>query len=159
MTVVLDEMDRQILALLEQDGRAPASQIAEAVGLSRPAVTERIAKLEQSGILEGITAIVEPSARGLTVTAFVSARYNGTMDRRTSGAFKRFLERPEVEEAHSVAGEDCYLLKVRVDSIPSLNAIVNDLSGEPFSMTTRTTIVLDTFCEKLGGVVRWVSEP
>lgn len=159
MTIELDDLDDQILAVLEKDGRTPASQIADQIGLSRPAVAERISKLEAGGVIEGITAIVSPVALGRSVTAFISAHYSGAMDRSLSKAFRKFMARPEVEEAHAVAGEDCFLLKVRADSISSLNVIVNELSAEPFSMTTRTTIVLDSFCEKHGGVVRWGSEP
>jgi Lrp/AsnC family leucine-responsive transcriptional regulator len=58
----------------------------------------------------------------------------------------------EVREVHTVAGEDCYLIKVRTDSIQSLNAIVSRLSAAPLSLATRTTIVMETHCEKVGGI-------
>lgn len=151
MAVDLDELDREIIALLVADGRTPAAQIADRVALSRPAVAERLAKLERLGVVRGITAVVDPAALGRAVTAFVSARTGGF----TAAASRRFdamLRREEVLEAHTVAGEDCYLLKVRTDSIAALNALIQELSNPPLSLVTRTTIVMETHCEKVGGV-------
>jgi DNA-binding Lrp family transcriptional regulator len=109
-------------------------------------------KLERSGVIRGTTAVVDPEALGFNVVAFVSARYVGTMDQEARAAARAFMERDEIIEAHSVAGDDCYLFKVRTDSIPSLNRIVSDLGSPPLSMTTRTTIVMATHCEKVGGI-------
>jgi Lrp/AsnC family leucine-responsive transcriptional regulator len=58
----------------------------------------------------------------------------------------------EVLEVHTVAGDDCFLIKVRTDSIPTLNVIVNELTSPPLSLSTRTTIVMETHCEKVGGI-------
>lgn len=152
--IELDSIDLAILDILSQEARTPVAQIAERVGLSRPAVADRIEKLEKSGVIEGATLVLNPMALGRTVTAFVSAVYRGSMDAEAQDAFGRILERDEVMEAHSVAGEDCYLMKVRTDSIPSLNLLVNELSADPLAMTTRTTIVLETFHERVGGIRR-----
>lgn len=151
----LDKVDREILRLLLQDGRVPAAQIAEQVGLSRPAVAERIDKLEREGVIRGTTAVIDPSAVGRGVTAFVFARKNGILDARGWRAFRSVIAGEEILEAHSVAGDDCYLLKVRTGSISSLNEIVSRLTAAPLSLTTRTTIVMETHCEKLGGIVMW----
>lgn len=148
----LDDLDRSILTLLLRDGRLPASQIAEQIGLSRPAVAERIEKLERSGVIRGTTVVVDPAAFGGSVTAFISARRSGRLDPKAERAFDSLGERDNVLEIHSVAGDDCYLMKVRTDSIASLNAIVSELNGAPLSMATRTTIVMATHCEKVGGV-------
>lgn len=148
----LDEMDRQILALLESDGRAPVAQIAERVGLSRPAVSERIDRLQRSGTLRGTTAVIAPRAMGKTLTAFVTGRVRDALGEPFQSAFREVLEDEEVVEVHTIAGEDCYLIKVRTDSMPSLNNFVNRLQAPPLSMTTRTTIVMETHCEKIGGV-------
>ncbi len=150
----LDDLDRKILAVLAADARTPVVQIAEKVGLSRPAVRDRMEKLEKSGVIEGTTVVVNPEAMGRGVTAFISAIFNGSMNRKATEAFHALMEREEVVEIHAVAGQDCYLLKVRTDSISSLNSLVNVLSADPLAMTTRTTIVLETFCEKVGGLVR-----
>jgi len=74
MAVALDEQDLRIVGLLLKDGRAPAAQIAEQIGLSRPAVADRIAKLEQMGVIRGTTVVVDPTALGREITAFIAAR-------------------------------------------------------------------------------------
>jgi Lrp/AsnC family transcriptional regulator, leucine-responsive regulatory protein len=140
MAVDMDALDHRILALLLRDGRTPASQIADQVGLSRPAVADRIEKLERQGVIRGTTVVVEPSALGRGVTAFIAAR-GATL------------------EVHTVAGDDCYLLKVRTDSIGSLNALVAKLTTPPLSLATRTTIVMQTHCEKVGGIILGEGKP
>lgn len=153
MAVELDELDRTILELLSRDGRTPAAQIAEQVGLSRPAVAERIDKLERAGVLRGTTAVIDPLALGRSVTAFVFAREPARVDSSHARALEELLGTEEVLEMHSVAGDDCYLMKIRTDSIASLNKLVNRLGAPPLRMTTRTTIVMQTHVEKVGGIV------
>lgn len=151
MAVELDDQDRQIVALLLRDGRTPASQIGDAVGLSRPAVADRIAKLEQLGVIRGTTVVVEPAAVGRGVTAFVSAR-GPRLSSKGWAAFRDLMQSDEVLEVHTVAGDDCFLIKVRTESIPSLNTLVARLAEVPISFSTRTTIVMQTHVEKVGGI-------
>lgn len=153
MAVALDDLDTRILGELLRDGRSPVSQLAEAVGLSRPAVAERIDKLQRLGVLRGTTAVVDPSTVGRSITAFVSARGSSQLTPKAKKAFEQLLRSDEVLEAHTVAGDDCYLLKVRTGSIASLNALVSKLSAPPLSLATKTTIVMRTHCEKVGGVI------
>jgi Lrp/AsnC family leucine-responsive transcriptional regulator len=151
VTVELDELDRRIVDLLLKDGRTPAAQIAEQIGLSRPAVADRLDKLERQGVIRGTTAVVDPVALGRAVTAFVSAR--GTT--LSPGAWKKFRELmsgEQVLEVHTVAGDDCYLIKVRAESIGALNTLIQQLTTPPLSLATRTTIVMETHCEKVGGI-------
>jgi len=152
MAVALDDLDQKILDLLLRDGRAPASQLADQVGLSRQAVAERIEKLERAGVVRGTTVVVDPNSVGRAVTAFVAAR-GPNLDARATKRFRELMDRDDVLEVHTVAGEDCYLIKVRTDSIPSLNSILNELSSAPLALSTRTTIVMETHCEKVGGIV------
>jgi DNA-binding Lrp family transcriptional regulator len=152
VTYELDELDLAIVQHLLRDGRAPASQIAEQVGLSRPAVADRIEKLERQGAIRGTTVVVDPIALGRRVTAFVAAR-GPKMSPKAWAAFRELMQREEILEVHSVAGDDCFLIKMRTDSIGSLNALVHELADAPISLATRTTIVLETHCEKVGGVV------
>lgn len=151
MAVALDDLDQKILDLLLRDGRAPASQLADQVGLSRQAVAERIEKLERAGVVRGTTVVVDPNSIGRAVTAFVAAR-GPKLDAKATKHFRELMDRDDVLEVHTVAGEDCYLIKVRTDSIPSLNSILNELSSAPLSLSTRTTIVMETHCEKVGGI-------
>src|SRR5262245_24843143 len=145
MAVDLDDFDLRILTLLLGDGRAPASQLAEQVGLSRPAIADRIEKLERLGVIRGTTVVVDARMLGRQITAFVAAR-GGTWrgDSKAKSAFKTLMKSDEVVEAHTVAGDDCYLIKVRTDSIASLNALVSKLGAPPLSLDTRTTIVMQT---------------
>jgi Lrp/AsnC family leucine-responsive transcriptional regulator len=152
MAADLDAIDLKILTLLLRDGRAPAQQLADAVGLSRPAVADRIARLERDGVIRGTTVVVEPSAVGRTVTAFIAARGQSQLDPKRKKAFDAILASDEVVEAHTVAGDDCYFIKVRTDSIQHLNEVITKLTAPPLSLGTRTTIVMQTHCEKIGGI-------
>jgi len=151
MAVDLDELDLHIVDVLLRDGRLPASQLADMVGLSRAAVTERIAKLERGGVIRGNTIVVDPAAVGRTITAFVAAR-GPTLSPKAKKAFDALMKSDEVVEAHTVAGDDCFLIKVRTSSIGSLNTLVSRLTAPPLSLSTRTTIVMKTHFEKIGGV-------
>ena len=151
MAVELDDLDLRILDLLLKDGRTPAAQIAEQIGLSRPAVADRLDKLERQGVIRGTTAVVDPCAIGKSVTAFVAAR-GSTLSNAAWKRFRELMQSSEVLEVHTVAGDDCYLMKVRAGSISGLNALVQQLSAAPLSLSTRTTIVMETHCEKVGGI-------
>jgi len=151
MAVDLDEFDLHIVDVLLRDGRLPASQLADMVGLSRAAVTERVAKLERGGVIRGNTIVVDPAAVGRTITAFVAAR-GPTLSPKAKKAFDALMKIDEVVEAHTVAGDDCFLIKVRTSSIASLNTLVSKLTAPPLSLSTRTTIVMKTHFEKIGGV-------
>lgn len=149
MAVELDELDLRIVALLLKDGRTPAAQIAEQIGLSRPAVGDRLDKLERQGVMRGTTAVIDPVAIGRVVTAFIAAR-GASMSSGTWKKFRELMQRDEVLEVHTVAGDDCYLIKVRAESIGALNLLVQQLTA--LSLSTRTTIVMETHCEKVGGI-------
>lgn len=151
MAVELDDVDFGILAVLLKDGRTPAAQIGELVGLSRPAVADRLARLERQGVIRGTTAVVDPQAFGRVITAFVAAR-GATLSRAGWEKFRELMQRDEIREVHTVAGDDCYLMKVRSESIAALNTLVQELASAPISFATRTTIVMETHCEKVGGI-------
>lgn len=150
MAVELDELDLRIVALLLKDARTPAAQIAEQIGLSRPAVADRLDKLERQGVIRGTTAVIDPAAVGRAITAFVAAR-GASLSSSAWKKFRELMQRDEVLEVHTVAGDDCYLIKVRAESIGALNTLVHQLSSQ-LGLTTRTTIVMETHCEKVGGI-------
>ncbi|RMF57329.1 MAG: Lrp/AsnC family transcriptional regulator [Calditrichaeota bacterium] len=149
----MNDLDAKILQRLAEDARTPHAQIAEDVRLSRPAVAERIKKLEHAGVIQGYTAVVNPEAVGKSVTAFISAKLPGVVDREVRAALQALLQNEDILEVHAVAGDDCFLLKVRTADMHSLNEIVNSLKEPPLSFATRTTIVLETYFEKIGGAV------
>jgi DNA-binding Lrp family transcriptional regulator len=151
VAVELDELDLHIVGLLLKDARTPAAQIAEQIGLSRPAVADRLDKLERQGVIRGTTAVVDPAALGRSITAFIAAR-GATLSGPAWKKFRELMRRDDVLEVHTVAGDDCFLVKVRAESITALNTLVQQLTAAPISFATRTTIVMETHCEKVGGI-------
>lgn len=151
----LDRSDRAILALLQADARMSNAEIARRVNLAPSAVYERIRKLENRGIILGYEARIDPKALGLNMTAFVFVRTDdrwGELD-----AAKSLAKAPEVQEIHAIAGEDCYLVKVRARDPEELRAILGErFSAIPSVKNTRTTIVLGT--EKETNRLRLTSE-
>src|SRR5687767_7272184 len=114
MTAALDPIDRQILQLLRQDGRMAHSAIAKEVGLSGPAVHERVRKLEQRGVIGSYTAVLEPEILGRQSMAFVMVTLSeGNEFAHDEPIVARICEEPDVLEFHRIAGEDCYLIKIR----------------------------------------------
>ena len=144
----MDEMDFQILALLQADARIGNAEISRRVGLAASAVHERIRKLEQRGVLRGYHARLDPEALGRGLLAFVSVQVDDRLEEGVTGARLALL--PQVQEVHHIAGEDCYLMKVRCASTADLGRFLQDaLSAFPAIRRTRTTIVLGTVKEGL----------
>ncbi len=142
----LDDTDLQILDLLQANARETQVEIARAVGLAPSAVMERVRKLEARGVLKGYSATVDPKALGLGLLAFVAVRSDeaGSENRIASA----LAELPEVLEAHHVAGDDCYLIKVRARDAEHLGVLLRTrISRVPGVRSTRTTIVLETIKE------------
>lgn len=143
MTIRLDNLDRQILDLLQENGRAPQQEIARAIGLSQPAVAERIRKLEDRGVITGYAARVDAEKLGKDITAFVGVGIEHP--RFFDGFVGRVLEMPDVLECHRVAGQDSYLLKIRTQNTRSLDKLlVEGVRTIPGVTRTLTTIVLSS---------------
>jgi Lrp/AsnC family transcriptional regulator, leucine-responsive regulatory protein len=137
----MDDRDRRILALLQEDGRATLGEIAEQVGLAPSSVHERVRKLEQGRVIKGYRAEVDPEALGLFVTALVSVM---PLDpRQPDDLPDRVMEFAEVEDCHSVAGDENYILKVRTRTTSDLEELLRRLR-EKAAVQTRTTVVLST---------------
>src|SRR5262245_37652329 len=146
----LDEVSVKILRALNSDGRASYQGIADTVGLSRPAVMERVKRLEEQGLIQGYTARFDRARIGRPVTAFVTVRYPSSSHVGTEPWIRKLVDHPDVLECHHIAGEDCYLLKVAVPTVARLQDVLRALRPEGESATTRTTIVLSTVFEKAG---------
>jgi Lrp/AsnC family leucine-responsive transcriptional regulator len=146
---MLDAIDTTILRLLQANARTSNADIARRLGMAPSAILDRIRKLERSGVIQGYVARVDPGAVGLGLTAFILVR---TDERVGSGAVGQALARiPEVLEVHHVAGEDCYLLKVRVKDTAALGGLLRDRFGRLKGVrNTRSTIVLATVKEGSG---------
>ena len=148
----LDGVDRRILAILCANGRASYQHIADQVGLSRPAVMERVKRLEDAGYITGYAARLDRARMGAPVTAFVAVRHAGSHAASDEPRMRELAQHPSVLECHQVAGEDCYILKVATPSLERLQDLLRDVRGatEPGPLSTRTTIVLGTLFEKPG---------
>lgn len=127
-----DATDWLILDVLQRDGRASFAELARAVSMSASAVTERVRRLEEAGVITGYTAVVDRERLGLPILAYVRLRYpNGNYR-----PFHDLLDRsPEILEAHHVTGDDCFVLKVTARSMPHLEEITGRI-GTLGSVTT-----------------------
>jgi len=143
---MFDEIDRRILTVLQANARTSNAELARQLGMAPSAVHERIRKLEERGVIVGYESRIAPKAVGLGLTAFVFVR-----SEERSGAVEtgRLLaEMPEAQEVHHVAGEDCYLVKVRARDTDDLARLLRERFGViPGLRSTRTTIVLGTLKE------------
>ena len=141
-----DVIDRQILATLREQGRASHAALAKEVGLSSPAVGERIRKLEGAGVITGYQATFSPDALGLGICAFVSI----APQPRNPGAnlVENLRAMPEIEELHAVAGPYGYVAKVRVGTSEALDAFLDRLWVLEGVERTETTMVLRTSVER-----------
>ncbi|HEV8383946.1 MAG TPA: Lrp/AsnC family transcriptional regulator [Candidatus Acidoferrales bacterium] len=140
---IIDETDLRILGILQGSARTSNAEIARQVDMAPSAVLERIRKLEESGVILGYETRVNPEAFGLSLLAFVFVRTNDSAhSRRTE---KVLAEIPEVQEIHHIAGEDCFLVKVRTSTPQALGRLLREKIGSMQSVVaTRTTIVLET---------------
>jgi Lrp/AsnC family leucine-responsive transcriptional regulator len=145
---MIDTRDARILELLQDDARRSNAEIARDLGIAPSAVLERIRKLERSGILLGYSARLSPEQLGAELLAFVFVQADEELG--DESAAQRLAELPEVQEVHHVAGEDCYLVKVRCASPTALGRLLRDRFGAiPGVKRTRSTIVLGTKKETL----------
>ncbi|MBB0244048.1 AsnC family transcriptional regulator [Streptomyces alkaliphilus] len=122
----LDEVDTRILDVLQRDGRVGYAELARMVSMSASAVTERVRRLEESGVIRGYAAVVDPERLGLGILAFVRLRYPTGNHK----PFRDLLETtPEILEAHHVTGEDCFVLKVLARSMRHLETTTGRIAG------------------------------
>ena len=137
----MDETNRKIVALLAGDGRLSFTELAKHTGLSVSAVQQRVRRLEEGGVIRGYSALINPSAAGLPLTAFVSIKPFDPA--APDDAPDRLAHLGAIEACHSVAGEENYILKVRVASPSALEDLLQEIRAAA-GVSTRTTIVLST---------------
>jgi len=122
----LDATDWRLLAMLQRDGRASFADLAREVAMSSSAVTERVRRLEEGGVIAGYQAVVDPERVGYGILAFVRLRY-------PTGNYRPFHalldSTPEIVEAHHVTGEDCFVLKVMARSMRHLEEVSGRIAG------------------------------
>jgi Lrp/AsnC family transcriptional regulator, leucine-responsive regulatory protein len=134
----LDAVNRRVLAELQRNPRLPMTELGRRVGMSSPAVTERVRRLEEAGVIRGYRLDLDPAALGLPLTAYVRVRPN-------PGQLPKIAELaraiPEVAECHRITGEDCFILKVHLPAMDQLDRVLDRflLHG-----TTTTSLVQST---------------
>jgi Lrp/AsnC family leucine-responsive transcriptional regulator len=139
--VVVEEIDRLIVTLLTRDGRMSFTELAKQTGLSVSAAHQRVRRLERRGVITGYAATVSAGDVGLPLTAFVSIKPFDPA--APDDAPQRLEHLTAIEACHSVAGEESYILKVRVASPVALEDLLQEIRAAA-SVSTRTTLVLST---------------
>ncbi|KRV50899.1 AsnC family transcriptional regulator [Wenjunlia vitaminophila] len=147
----MDAVDRQLIQALRENGRASYAELGRLVGLSGPSVTDRINRLEQAGVITGYRATVAPAALGLGVTALVGVQLTTAADHEEVA--RRLRDLAEIEDCWFIAGDDSFMLKVRVGDVDGLERTIHRLSGTKGVSRTRTTVVLSTKWESRVGEV------
>ncbi|MER5456792.1 Lrp/AsnC family transcriptional regulator [Micromonospora sp. NPDC002389] len=138
----MDAIDRSLVDLLRSNARLSYAELARQVGLSAPAVHERVGKLESGGVIRAYRADVEPEAVGLGVTALIGIVEDSGAD--TDDVLEAFRAIPEIESCYFMAGVESFLLKARVSTIVELERLIVRLNRTPGVASTRTGIALST---------------
>jgi Lrp/AsnC family leucine-responsive transcriptional regulator len=148
MEIVLDNTDLQILERMQANARVSNADLARELNMAPSAVLERVKKLEQKKVINGYTTQINPAAIQQKLLAFIFIRSSEgfTCSSNTAQALAAI---PEVQEVHHIAGEDCFLIKVRTaDSASLMNLMRNSMQKIPNIASTKTTIVLETVKEQ-----------
>ena len=137
----MEETDRKILSLLSRDGRMSFTDLARQTGLSVSATHQRVRRLERRGVIRGYAAVIDPADAGLSLTAFISIKPFDPA--APDDAPARLAHLGAIEACHSVAGEESYILKVRVGTPADLESLLQEIRAAA-NVSTRTTVVLST---------------
>jgi len=146
--VDLDEFDRKILAVLQQDGRITITDLAERVGLSKTPCQQRLKRLIESGVILGFRAIVDPAKLGMDHVAFAEVKLSDTREKALEEFNTAVRRIPEVEECHMIASSFDYLLKVRTADIRRYRIVLGEkISSLPHVASTSTFVAMETVQE------------
>ncbi len=144
----IDGIDREILKLIQTSARLPNAEVARNLGMAPSAIHQRLRRLEEHGVIQGYSARVDPQALDRGLLAFVQLKTEESL-----GSFRiaeAVAQLPGVLEVHDIAGDDCYLLKVRAQDTGDLHRFLREELGSLQGVhSTRTTIVLKTISERM----------
>ena len=138
----MDDIDRRLLDALRENGRETYAELARKVGLSAPAVHDRVGKLEAAGVISGYHAAVQPTALGLGVTALIGIIQSDSAEHDDIAA--ALDDVPEVESCWFLAGEESFMIMVRVADVAALEYTIGRVNRIKGVARTRTTVVLST---------------
>ena len=140
--IKLDEIDLKILSTLQENGRTKRNKLAEEVKLSIPSVSERLRKLETSGVIRGYHTVLEARSVGLEVTAFIFLTTDSS--KFYAKIIERATEHEEILECHAITGDGSHILKVRTESTETLESLLSKIQAWPGVLNTRTDVVLSS---------------
>lgn len=143
---MIDRIDREILKILQDNSRTTNSEIAERIGMAPSATLERVRKLERKGIIKGYEIRLDPVKLDCALVAFVFVKTSEMAGDAMAGP--ELVKIPEIQEVYNVAGEDCYLCKIRARNPVHLGNLIREKIGKiPSVQSTRTTIVMEAYKE------------
>ena len=140
--VKLDEIDLKILSTLQDNGRTKRNKLAEEVKLSIPSVSERLRKLEESGVILGYHSVLDARSVGLEVTAFIFLTTESS--KFYAKIIERATEHDEILECHAITGDGSHILKIRTESTETLESLLSKIQAWPGVVNTRTDVVLSS---------------
>jgi Lrp/AsnC family transcriptional regulator, leucine-responsive regulatory protein len=143
---MIDAIDRKILGLLQGDARLSNADMAEAVGLTVSSVHERVKKMERKGIIKGYVAVVDAEKLGKPLLAYLRLTVS-SHDAAKDGIHSLCTIEPDILECHNVAGEDCFILKVRAEGPKQLERLLSAIRKSADSGRSVTNIVLSSYKE------------
>ena len=141
--ITLDQVDRNILINLQNDGRSSASHIASEIGMSIPAVTDRIKKLQESGIIMGFTAVLNHRKVGLDVSAFITVISESSS--HYSDVVRETNKSPEIIQCFTTTGNGSHVLYALVENTHALEKLLRKIQSWPGVMRTETQIILSSY--------------
>ena len=149
--VDLDDFDRKIIAALVEDGRMTVTDLAVAVGLSKTPCQMRLRRLQESGVIRGFRAMVDPAKLGMDHVAFAEVKLSDTRESALTEFNDAVRRIPEVEECHMIASSFDYLLKVRTADIRRYRTVLGEkISSLPHVASTSTFVAMETVLEAGG---------
>ena len=143
---MIDEIDRKLIDMLQGNARLSNAEMAEAVGLTVSSVHERVKKLERKGVIKGYVAVLDPDKLGKPLLAFLRLTVSSHESAQTS--IRALCEsEPDILECHNVAGEDCFIIKVRAEGPKQLERLLSSIRNSTDTGRSVTNIVLSTYKE------------
>ncbi|UWQ89802.1 Lrp/AsnC family transcriptional regulator [Rhodobacteraceae bacterium M382] len=144
----LDRFDRAILEILAEDGRISIADLARRIGLSKSPTQTRLRRLEADGVITGYRALIDPIRMGLDHVAFVEVKLDDTREAALSAFNAAIIKVPEIEQAHMIASNFDYLLKVRTRSMAAYRAVLAErISSLPHVASTSTFVAMQAVKE------------